>query len=229
MLHVLPCEVSSFRMTSRQYQSLSDMQGFSEASALVHRKGRSQLCWWCLLGNPLQVEWRIRPVNLEAEEGYACWSCRSRETEAKPARETDGSCVVMQKEKVARLVDAAGGEDVKRGTSVNIPNSWVPEQRPPKNWCSFCDVFINWLYMQICSTAGKRKVQDENGGKVRILTGGKEEWCDKKEDAIKTNLYWTNISYAMCKFEEVCKSGKKTKLFLRYSKLCVMFCVNMSP
>lgn len=118
-------------MRSGQYQSLSDMQGFSEASALVHKEGRSQLCRWYLLGNPLQVEWRIRPVNSQAEEGYACWSCRSRETEAKPARETDGSCVVMLKEKVARLVDATGGEDVKRETSVNICNIWVPEQKPP--------------------------------------------------------------------------------------------------
>lgn len=41
--------------------------------------------------------------------------------------------MVMQKEKVARLVDAAGGEDVKRGTSVNIHNIWVSEQRLPKN------------------------------------------------------------------------------------------------
>lgn len=40
--------------------------------------------------------------------------------------------MVMQKEKVARLVDAAGG-DVTRGTSVNIHNIWVSEQTLLKN------------------------------------------------------------------------------------------------
>lgn len=49
MLYVHPREVSSFRLRSRQYDSLREMQGFSAESVFAYKEGRSQLCWWCLL------------------------------------------------------------------------------------------------------------------------------------------------------------------------------------
>lgn len=103
------------------------------------------------------------------------------------------------------------------------PGSW-PETA--KNLISFCGVFINWLYLQIYSTAGRKKVQDKNGGKIRILDRREGGTVWPKPPTIETNEHSEQMYTVLCTSLKryANKARRQDKTFLKVFQTSCVLC-----